>query len=68
MELRNKNGNKYSNMKTYIKPRIKAKNVQPQSMIAQSTFGVNNRETEGEQLSNSRRGSWGDLWNNDDEE
>lgn len=55
-------------MKTYIKPRIKAKNVQPQSMIAQSTFGVNNRETEGEQLSNSRRGSWGDLWNNDDED
>jgi hypothetical protein len=54
-------------MKRYITPNIKTKNVQLQQMIAQSTNGSlsirgdkNGDNTE--DLSKGRRGSWGDLW------
>lgn len=56
-------------MKTYIKPRIKEKNVELQShmMSGSKVYGTYGND-DSEQYSNSRRGSWGDLWNNDDEE
>lgn len=61
-------------MKTYITPRIKTKTVQPQKMIAGSgdstpdgTLKVyGDRKGAGEDLSNSRRGSWGNLWSEED--
>lgn len=59
---------KQNNMKTYIKPRIMEMDVQPQSMISTSpttgtVFGINNNEGTGTtDLSNSRRGSWGNIW------
>lgn len=54
-------------MKKYITPNIKTKDVQLQQMIAQSTESslsirgdMHGDNTE--DLSKGRRGSWGDLW------
>lgn len=52
--------------KPYIAPTIQIIINQPEQMIASSSIGLYsttvNTEEEGAQLSNSRRGSWGDLW------
>ena len=54
--------------KTYIIPAIQILVYQAEHMIASSTtMGISNTttvntEAEGVQLSNSRRGLWGDLW------
>lgn len=53
--------------KPYIAPIIQVLICQPIQMIASSmAIGIStstvNTEEEGTQLSNSRRGTWGDLW------
>lgn len=66
----NNNETKYSNMKTYIKPYIKVKNIQLQSaMLAGSDPKVYNEYGYGSgQLGTGRRGTWGDLWSNEEED
>jgi hypothetical protein len=54
---------------TYIKPNIKVKNIQIQSMLAASeklNYGAGDSANNAE--SNSRRGRWGDLWSNEEED
>ena len=52
------------NKKTYIAPTVEITEIETVAMLAASI--VIDRENEGtEQLSNDRRGSWGNLW--DDE-
>lgn len=58
-------------MKTYIKPRIKAKNVLSQTMMAGSNdvkLGFGQGGSADEADANSRRGSWGNLWNSEDQD
>lgn len=57
-------------MKTYIKPRLKAMDVQLRSIIAGS-FTLNNTNEytgDGTNMSNSHRELWGNLWGNGDDE
>lgn len=58
-------------MKTYLKPNIKVKDIQIQSCmmnnsITEGTVDNNTRVGVGNSFSNGHRGSWGNLW--DDEE
>ena len=62
--ITNENNNK-TDMKKYIKPCINEKSVELQSMIAGS-LALNDKETEAPQLSSSRRGNWGNLWDDED--
>ena len=51
--------------KTYIKPEIEVVEIESVEMMAGSLVfndGNVNTSTPGTQLSNGRRGKWGDLW------
>lgn len=54
-------------MKEYMQPSMKVKEIALDSMLAVSSFGTNDEEGDGNQLGNSRRGLWGDLWDNGEE-
>ena len=49
--------------KKYIKPEVMVANLEPISMCSSSTnvMGVYNQHAQ-EELSNDRRGTWGNLW------
>ena len=56
------------NKKTYIAPAMEIVEIEMVSMIATSGIGVDSDHDGGyEQLSNRRRGTWGNLWAADDE-
>lgn len=53
--------------KNYRKPLIKVKQVEPSQPVAESgTISTDNPPVRNWDA-NSRRGSWGNLWNDDDE-
>lgn len=52
------------NKEAYIKPAMEVITIETENMIAASSITIKPGESGGEQLSNDRRGTWGDLWNN----
>lgn len=57
-------------MKTYIKPEMKEKQVGAQTLMAGSISFSNSSATDNSgnsDLSNGRRGNWGNLWCGDEE-
>ena len=51
--------------KTYIKPEMEVTNLELVTMIATSAPKIEIEDGSGEEiLSNGRRGTWGNLWNN----
>ena len=52
-------------MKTYIKPAIEITNIRLESQVMVAS-NLNDEETSGQQLGNGRRGTWGNLWGNED--
>ena len=54
-------------MKTYIKPTVEITNIRLESqMMAGSDPSLNDEVTTGGQLGRGRRGSWGNLWDEED--
>ena len=51
--------------KEYIKPEIEVADLDLPQMLAASSIEVNPGESGDEQLSNRRRGTWGNLWTKD---
>ena len=50
--------------KNYISPAVTEINIEAEAMIAASSLGFIDTEFDSEdQLSNKRRGEWGNLWN-----
>ena len=47
--------------KEYIKPEISTMEIDVMTMLAASSFTVKDIHAD-EELSNNRRGTWGDLW------
>ena len=54
-------------MKTYIKPELFIKDIQVMQMLALSTF-EDEADANGEVLTKGRRGVWGNLWEEAEEE
>lgn len=54
-----------TDMKTYIKPELYIENLQTIDMLALSL--KSGEATDGEVLSNGRRGVWGNLWDEGEE-
>ena len=52
--------------KAYITPLIEVVDMEPATMIAASIGIDSDHEGGYEQLSNDRRGKWGDLWADDE--
>lgn len=58
--------------KNYLRPVQTTQNVEPAQLIAAS-LGMGsssqtvNTKTSGTQLENGRRGTWGDIWNENEE-
>ena len=48
--------------KVYIKPSIEVITIEPSHILSASSIEVNSGESGEEQLSNERRGGWGNLW------
>ena len=46
----------------YIKPSIELITIEPSHMLSASSIEVKPGESGEEQLSNHRRGKWGNLW------
>ena len=54
--------------KAYIAPRMEVTYMEPVAIIAASIGIDSDHEGGYEQLSNDRRGKWGDLWADDEKE
>ena len=51
------------NKKTYIAPTVEITEIETVAMLAASIIGIDtNHGGSDEQLSNDRRGTWGNLW------
>ena len=54
--------------KEYITPEIEVVDLDLPQMLAASSIEVNPGESGTEQLSNRRRGTWGNLWTDNEKE
>ena len=52
--------------KEYIKPEVEVIDLEPSQVLATSSIEVKPGESGADQLSNDRRGKWGDLWADDE--
>ena len=54
--------------KAYIKPEMEIVTIESSHMLAASSIEVKPGDSGTEQLSNDRRGSWGNLWDDGEKE
>lgn len=56
-------------MKEYIKPELIIEALSVEDMLAVSTLGIGNGTMSGDEMdAKGRRGTWGDLWSNEDQD